>query len=232
VTVTEHGRRAATKAANRAAILDAARDVFAAAGYGAASVRDIVRRTELASGTFYNYFPDKASIFRALVEDVAAEGRRRTRAARRDATTVEGFVEDGYRAFFSFMVEDPATLAFLARNAGTIREQFGEAVLPAGVSELGEDLEAAIAAGAVPAVDVDYCAHAMIALGLELGQRLVVRDPPDVDGATAFASALFLGGLERMSGGGSEENIAPPSGQMADRVGAAMPSGRQPSTAT
>jgi AcrR family transcriptional regulator len=232
VTATEHGRRAATKAANRAAILDAARDVFADAGYGAASVRDIVRRTELASGTFYNYFPDKASIFRALVEDVAAEGRRRTRAARRGATTVEGFVEDGYRAFFAFMVEDPARLAFLARNAGTIREQFGEAVLPAGVSDLGEDLEAAIAAGAVPAVDVDYCAHAMIALGLELGQRLVLRDPPDVDGATAFASALFLGGLERMSGEGSEENIAPPTGQMADRVRAAMPSGRQPSTAT
>jgi AcrR family transcriptional regulator len=191
VTATEHGRRAATKAANRAAILDAARD----AGYVAASVRDIVRRTELASGTFYNYFPDKASIFRALAEDIAAEARRRTRAARRDATTVEGFVEDGYRAFFAFMVEDPATLAFLARNTGTIREQFGEAVLPAGVSELREDLEAAIAAKALPEVDVDYCAHAMIALGLELGQRLVLRDPPDVEGATAFATALFVGGL-------------------------------------
>jgi AcrR family transcriptional regulator len=202
VTATEHGRRAATKAANRTAILVAAREVFAEEGYGAASVRDIVRRTDLASGTFYNYFPDKASIFRALVDEVAVEARRRTRAARREARSARNFVEDAYRAFFAFMVEDPATLAFVARNVGTIREQFGEAVLPAGVSELREDLEAAIAAGALPPVDVDYCAHAMIALGLELGQRLVLRDPPDVDGATAFASALFVGGLERLARAG------------------------------
>ena len=53
------GKREATKAANRAAILAAARVVFADIGFGAASVRDIIRRTDLATGTFYNYFPDK-----------------------------------------------------------------------------------------------------------------------------------------------------------------------------
>ena len=195
--MTEHGRRAATKAANRAAILDAARDVFATSGYAAASVRDIIRRTGLASGTFYNYFPDKAAIFRALVEEVGAEARRRVRAARRGASTPEAFVTDGYRAYFSFIVEDPGTFAFVARNAETIREQFGDVVLPASTTELREDLEQVIAAGELPPVDVDYCAHAMTAVGLELGQRLVLRDPPDVEGATAFASALFLGGLRR-----------------------------------
>jgi AcrR family transcriptional regulator len=57
------GRRERTKAANRASILDAAREVFAEHGYEAASVRDIIRGTDLASGTFYNYFPDKDAIF-------------------------------------------------------------------------------------------------------------------------------------------------------------------------
>ena len=55
---TEVGRRERTKQANRAAILDAARDVFAEIGYGAATVRDVIRRTGLAAGTVYNYFPD------------------------------------------------------------------------------------------------------------------------------------------------------------------------------
>jgi AcrR family transcriptional regulator len=192
--------RERTKHANRAAILAAGREVFAADGYGAASVRDIVRRTELASGTFYNYFPDKASIFAAIVRDVAAEALRRARNARREASSPRGFVEDAYRAYFSFVVEDPATLAFVARNLGTIREQFGETVLEAGAAELREDLEAAIAAGELAPVDVDYCAHAMIAVGIELGQRLVLRDPPDVEGATAFATALFAGGLAQGSG--------------------------------
>ena len=48
------GRREQNKAENRTALIKAARAVFAEMGYGAASVRDIVRRTDLASGTFYN----------------------------------------------------------------------------------------------------------------------------------------------------------------------------------
>jgi AcrR family transcriptional regulator len=50
------GRRERTKAANRAALLEAARDAFGELGFEATGVRDIVRRTDLASGTFYNYF--------------------------------------------------------------------------------------------------------------------------------------------------------------------------------
>ena len=60
-------------------------DVFAEQGYEATGVRDIIRRTDLASGTFYNYFPDKEAIFRALVEETGREARRRVRAARRSA---------------------------------------------------------------------------------------------------------------------------------------------------
>jgi AcrR family transcriptional regulator len=192
------GRRERTKAANRAAILEAALAVFAEAGYDAAGVRDIIRRTDLASGTFYNYFPDKEAIFRALVEDTGREARRRVRAARRRAATAEEFVEGGYRAFFEYIVEDPERFAFMRRNLDTLRTRFGDAVLPAGTDELADDLRDAIAAGHVPPVDVEYCAHAMIAVGLELGTRLAERDPPDVEGATRFASALFLGALDRI----------------------------------
>ena len=189
------GRREATKAANRAAILAAGREVFAALGYEAASVRDIVRRTELASGTFYNYFPDKESVFRALVHEVGAEARRRVRAARRAATSPAGFVEDAYRAYFGFIVEDAGRAAFLTRNASAIRVMFEESEGPAGIDELAEDLRAAIADGLLPPVDVELCAASMVAVGLELGQRLTEQVPPDVERATRFATGLFLAGV-------------------------------------
>ena len=196
--VVAGGRRERTKAANRAAILAAGRDVFAELGYGAASVRDIVRRTDLAAGTFYNYFPDKESVFRALVHEVGAEARRRVRSARRAAATPEGFVEDAYRAYFSFIVEDAGRAAFLARNAGAIRVMFEESEGPAGIDELAADLRAAIASGLLPELDVELCAAAMVAVGLELGQRLSERVPPDVEGATRFATQLFLAGVVRL----------------------------------
>ena len=189
------GRRERTKAANRAAILDAAREVFAEHGYEAASVRDIIRGTDLASGTFYNYFPDKDAIFVALIEETGEQARRRVRAARRSAATASEFVESGYRAFFEFIVEEPERFAFMRRNLETMSNRFGATVLPAGTEELAEDLRTAIEAGHLPPVDVDYCAHAMIAVGLELGARLAERSPPDVEGATHFAKTLFLGAL-------------------------------------
>jgi len=189
------GRREATKAANRAAILAAGRDVFSELGYGAAGVRDIVRRTELAAGTFYNYFPDKESVFRALVHEVGAEARRRVRAARQAAATPRAFVEDAYRAYFSFIVEDAGRAAFLSRNAGAIRAMFEESEAPAGIDELAADLRAAIAAGLVPELDVELCAASMVAVALELGERVTSSGEPDVERATRFATDLFLAAI-------------------------------------
>ena len=189
------GRRERTKAANRAALVDAARAVFGELGYEAVAVRDIVRRTGLASGTFYNYFPDKQAVFRAVVEETGAEVRRRVRDARTAARGLPDFIEAGYRAYFAAIVADPTTFAFLRRNLDVLRATGLEHELPLGAAELAEDLAALVARGGLAAVDVDYCAHAMVAVGVELGARMAERDPPDADGATRFASDLFLQGL-------------------------------------
>jgi AcrR family transcriptional regulator len=175
-------RREATKEANRAALLAAAREVFAECGYPGAGVRDIVRRTDLASGTFYNYFDSKEAIFAAVLEEVGGEARARVRSARL-AAGPGGFVEAGFRAFFAFIAADPELFAFLDRNA--------EALLPAALNELREDLEGRLDAG----VDSDYTAHAMVAVGLQVGRVMLSRNPVSVDEATAFAAGLFRAGL-------------------------------------
>src|SRR5256885_16136235 len=83
------GRREQNKAENRTALLKAARAVFAEMGYGAASVRDIVRRTDLASGTFYNYFKDKDEIFEAVGGELTRELLKRPPHGRGKATTAQ-----------------------------------------------------------------------------------------------------------------------------------------------
>jgi AcrR family transcriptional regulator len=195
------GKREATKAANRTAILDAARDAFAELGYGEATVRDIVRRTDLASGTFYNYFPDKESVLRALVEDNSAVVQVRLREARAAAETIEDFVRDGYRVYFEYIVEDRPTFELMRRNAGTIRELLDEPALGAGVHDLEDDLRERVRRGQLPrSLDAEYVAAAMAGVGVEVGMRMIERDPADVEGATELAVGLFLGGLERLAG--------------------------------
>ena len=69
------GKREQTKATNRLAILEAARQVFAELGYGETTVRDIIRKTGLASGTFYNYFKSKEEVFEAIMDANALQVR-------------------------------------------------------------------------------------------------------------------------------------------------------------
>jgi len=192
------GKREATKAANRAAILLAGREVFADMGYGAASVRDIVRRTGLASGTFYNYFPDKESVLREIVEEIAVGARARVQAARREATTPEEFVTGAFGAYFAFLAEDPLTLELLRRNGGTRRAMFDDPSVGAGTDELREDLDAAVARGVLPPHDTELMAAAIIGAGLEVGFRLLDEPRPDVDSAVALLRTVFAAGFARL----------------------------------
>ncbi len=191
-------KREQNKANNRAAILEAAGEAFAELGYGATTVRDIVRRTDLASGTFYNYFPDKESVFRALVEERVVPLRAAVREARWEGNSLRSFVRTGFHAYFSLIAADPALLVLLQRNAGAIRTLIGTPVLDAGVDELFEDVREAIAQGELPPLDADYLTGAMAGVAFEVAIRMVERDPPDVDGAARFATDLFLGGIARM----------------------------------
>jgi len=197
------GKRERTKAENRRAILDAAQEVFTEMGYGAASIRDVVRRSGLAAGTFYNYFPDKQSVFQAVLEQHTTELRRRLREARGRARDAETIVREGFETYFSFIVEDRALFEMLRRNAGTVRELFETPALELGILELREDLAAL---GALPgALDLDALAAAMGGVAFELGIRLSEQDPPDVERAARFASELFLGGMDRLARGAAPD---------------------------
>ena len=81
-------------------------------------------------------------MLRALVDEIAVGARARVRTARAQATTLEAFVADGFRAYFAFLAQDPQTCRVMRRNAGTIRTLFDEPALGAGIVELREDLDA------------------------------------------------------------------------------------------
>jgi AcrR family transcriptional regulator len=197
-SVSLGGKREATKQANRAAILESAREVFADIGFGASTIRDIVRGTDLATGTFYNYFTDKESVLRALLEESAGEARERVRAARRRGRTLEAFVRDGFAAYFAYLLENRQTAELLRRNAGTIRTMYDDPSLVAGTEELADDLRDGIAAGLIPDHDTEYMAAAMAGSALEIGARMLDSADPDPERATELVSGVFIAGLRAL----------------------------------
>ncbi len=68
-----NSRRAEHIQDTRAALLRAARALFAEKGYAGAGTEDIVARARLTRGALYHHFRDKAGLFRAVMEAVAGE---------------------------------------------------------------------------------------------------------------------------------------------------------------
>ena len=57
----------------RRALLDAARELFAANGFQATRTEEIVQRAGLTRGALYHHFRDKEDLFRAVYEEVSGE---------------------------------------------------------------------------------------------------------------------------------------------------------------
>lgn len=189
------GKREQTKAQNRHIILEAARRVFAELGYGATTVRDIIRATPLASGTFYNYFKSKEEVFQAIRDESALRIRPRLRDERMRAKTVEEFISGTFRTFFDYVANDQESFAALRSNSDTLRVRMDTPEIIAGFKELREDIERAIANGVFPPVDSDFFMAAMVGVAFEVAERMMHQSPPDPEAAAQFATALFLGGI-------------------------------------
>ena len=188
------GKRERTKVANRQAILAAARRVFAQMGYDVASVRDIIRGTELASGTFYNYFRSKEEVFEALADDGARRFKPILRAARERAVSFEDYLHGALEAYFQFIVEDNQLEGRpIDERRPHVRMDTPE--MMAVYQEVRLGLEDAIAHGTAPRVDADYLACACIGIGQEVGTAMLRRSPPDIKAAADFAAGLILKGV-------------------------------------
>jgi AcrR family transcriptional regulator len=202
-TAPGNGKRERNKAQNRTDILAAAREVFTELGYEGATVRDVIRRTRLASGTFYNYFPDKESVFRALLAE--SEHRRLSWLARveRGDGDYEAYLRAGFHAYFEFVVTDRTTFDLLRRNAAAIRALSKEPILGE-QARLRGILERDVTRGRIPPVDAGFLAHAMVGVAFEVALLMVERAPRgtgNVEAATTFATDLFMGLLERAGRG-------------------------------
>lgn len=199
------GKRERNRINNRNAILMAARSCFRDKGYDNTTIRDIVRQTNLAAGTFYNYFSSKQDIFIALLTDFLDHLNRNLSERRQTAQSAEQFVCSTYQALFDATARDPLVYELAHRNDQAIKELFGSGVLGMAMLSLEEDVRAAIDNGLLPKVDAEYLCASFFGVAYEISLKVAMRasrEPEnaqqEADRAARFAATLFLGGLERM----------------------------------
>lgn len=193
-----HGKRERNKQENRQAILDAARDCFLEIGYEATSIRDVIRRTGLASGTFYNYFADKPALLHALINHRMEALTERLTTARRTAKDLRGFVHGAYLAAFESVCADPVLHTLMLKNERAIHGFYDATPMGISVSALQRDIRDAIDRDLMPPVDVEFLAAAFYGVGYEMSRVLADDSARDAGEAARFATQIFLDGIAGM----------------------------------
>ncbi|MDQ8726233.1 TetR/AcrR family transcriptional regulator [Bradyrhizobium sp. LHD-71] len=190
------GRREQTKARNRAAILAAAKAVFAEKGYEAATVRDIIRSTDLASGTFYNYFNSKEEIAAAIATDAAMRLRPILQEQREKYRDLESYLDGIMNAYFRFLIDEYAFKGtgrrrFMRPPTTQVATPAQRAVFEEIQLAVTQKLGAELASDA----DVEYITASVTGIARNVGLQMLYRKPQDPDHAARFAVGLILRGL-------------------------------------
>jgi AcrR family transcriptional regulator len=195
------GRRtqASRSAATRAALLDAARRLFAAQGYAGAGREEIVELAGVTRGALQHHFGRKQDLFLAVVEELEAElgGQIMTAAAEAGGDPMAELVL-GCRAFLDaatdaafrriVLLDAPAVLGWQAWRELDARFGLGLVTMA---------LQAAMDAGQMEHQPVEPLAHMLLA-ALNEGAMLVAQ-ADDQAAARAEVGAAVDKLLDRLS---------------------------------
>ncbi|CUH84111.1 TetR/AcrR family transcriptional regulator [Thalassovita mediterranea] len=172
----------------RAKILAAAEQVIGEKGFAAASIADITRAADTASGTFYIYFSGKDVLFRELVEDMGRATR--SQAAERIATAANRLEAEraGLEAYLIVVRDRPMQYRIVeeARFVDpdayrTYYSEFGKAY--------ADQLQQAAERGEISAGDAEVRAWALMGIAKTLGERFVLWEEGEVDIERVVAEA-------------------------------------------
>ncbi|HWX74528.1 MAG TPA: TetR/AcrR family transcriptional regulator [Solirubrobacteraceae bacterium] len=169
--------------ATRAALIAAARELFAARGYADVATEEIVRAAGVTRGALYHHFADKRELFEAvyeevernLVEQIAASAISR-------ASDPLAALHAGAEAFLD-ACEDPAVQRIALLDAPSVLgwERWREIGLRYGFGLVQGTVQAAMDAGLIEPQPVTPLAHLLLG-AMDEGAMLVAR--ADDDGTT------------------------------------------------
>ena len=151
------GKREANKEINRIKIIESGIEIFSKKGISETTVRDIIRNTGLASGTFYNYFKTKEEVLIAAIDDAAYDLGKILEKGRKKASNIEEFIEFQVDPFFEMVAKLPELFFILSTNLEAVdRFTIQTPQMTLAIEDLKKDMELAIKNKIIPDVDIDY----------------------------------------------------------------------------
>ena len=150
-------------------ILEGAKDAFLELGYEGTSVDEIVRRARVSKGTLYNYFPDKVSVFVAVVDEECQKHADRVFTVDIADENIEDALRSMAHDFTAFVLSPFAQGIYRVAVAESQRfpevgRAFYEVGPDLGVRRLTQFLAVSVARGDLAIDDLELAAHHFIEL--------------------------------------------------------------------
>ena len=130
----------------RRQLLDVACDVFATRGFHATAMDDIAAAAGVTKPVLYQHFPSKRALFVELLADVGRQLLDELATATERATTGRERVEEGFSAYFRFVINNRAAFRVLFGGGTRRDEEFAAQVA---------EVEGAIAEAIATLIDVE-----------------------------------------------------------------------------
>lgn len=185
----------------RAALVDAARDLFAEHGYAEVGTEEIVRSAGVTRGALYHHFDGKRELFEAVYEQIEVELAERIAAgalAANAASPLEA-MRAGSQMFLAACTEPAVQQIALLDGPSVLGwDRWREIAAEHGLGLIEASLQAAIDAGAIGAQPVRPLAHVLMG-ALDEAAMLVARaaDPETMRGEVGRTLDSLLDGLSR-----------------------------------
>lgn len=140
-TVEITGKRAAQKKQVRNRLMQEGLILFSTRGLEKTNVAHIVEKSEVARGTFYNYFPDTQSLFDALIEQLNLNVKGAIQQTRRESDNVYDYLFGTFKSYFE-LIGTPEMIQFHILNQAHIRQSsYQSDIIKTIVKNLNRDLK-------------------------------------------------------------------------------------------
>jgi len=161
--------------ATRAALVSAARELFAERGYAGVGTEEIVRRARVTRGALYHHFSGKPGLFEAVFEQVEGELTERIAADAMQSADPWEAMRAGAQAFLDACL-DPAVQRITLLDAPSVLgwQRWREIGQRYGLGLVQATVQAAIDAGQIEPQPARPLAHILIG-ALDEAAMLVAR---------------------------------------------------------
>lgn len=163
----------------RAALIDAARELFTERGYTRTGTEQIVRRARLTRGALYHHFTSKEDLFRAVVEEVERGLIDRLALEGAPGADLWEQFRNGCQKFLDASLEPTVHRIMLVDGPAVLGwETWRDIELAYGFGLLRESLEMVVEAGLLPDQPVDPLANLLVGAINEAAMLIAHADDP------------------------------------------------------